>query len=340
MTTVLVTGGEGYLGTVMIPMLLKRGYNVVSYDARIHPNHSPQRLTPGLRYVNQDMGNGPHLMAEVKDADAVIHLGGLVGDAACAVDERHSHGVNVTATKNILGWMAGNRRRIVYASSCSVYGASDTELLTEDSPLNPVSAYAKQRIECENMITATEGIEAVVVRFATLYGVSPRMRFDLAINIFARDAVIKCPSIVTIQGGSHYRPFCHVSDAALAVIRALEQGTPGEAYNVGCDDENYQMREVKGVVEKTLSGTEAYIDDSTPDPRSYHVSFEKIRRELKFIPRRNIAYGLLEVAKFCRDIQHHVQLGLVPPLDSLHWCNYRPQRDITPSCMAHVTEAK
>ena len=339
MTTVLVTGGEGYLGTVLVPMLLKRGYRVVSYDARIHPNHPPQLIRHGYWRESGNMCNGPHMMAAVNEADAVIHLGGIVGDAACAADEGHSCDVNVSATKEILGWMANSGKHIVYASSCSVYGASDTELLTEDSPLNPVSAYAKQRIACEDMITATEGIEAVVVRFATLYGVSPRMRFDLAINIFARDAVIKKPSIVTIQGGEHYRPFCHVSDAARAVIGCLERGAPGEVYNVGCDSENYQMRAVKGVIEKVFPDIDVYVNEAATDVRSYHVSFEKIFRELKFQPMRNITYGLLEVAKFCRAIEHHVQLGLVPPLDSTHWCNYRPKPDITPPCMAHVTEA-
>jgi len=235
MKTILVTGGEGYLGTVLVPMLLKRGYRVVSYDSRMHPNHAPIMQRENYTFLHHNMRDGIHMLAAVQQADAVIHLGGLVGDAACAVDEQLSGDVNVGATKEILGWLAGSGKRIVYASSCSVYGASDTELLTEDSPLNPVSAYARQRIQCEKMIAATEGIEPVVVRFATLYGVSPRMRFDLAINIFARDATIRRPSIVTIQGGDHWRPFCHVSDAAMAVVRCLEQGTPGEVYNVGCN---------------------------------------------------------------------------------------------------------
>jgi nucleoside-diphosphate-sugar epimerase len=302
---VLVIGGAGYIGSTLCRELLRRGYRVRILDALFYGDHGIRELTkdPRCELIKGDTRDVTSVVLAMRDVQAVVHLGEIVGDPATGLDEDLTRQINVAATRMIAEVAKGYQAwRFIYASSCSVYGASD-DILTEESALAPVSLYAKAKIASEHSVLGLADLDfcPTVLRFATVYGISPRPRFDLVINLLSAKAVVDRE--ITVVGGTQWRPFVHVSDVAAAIIGALEADpntVMAAIYNVGSDDQNYTINDIGEIVCSLIPGTRVVRSTEVRDQRNYRVSFEKIRRELGFRPQFTVQAGVTEVADVVR----------------------------------------
>jgi nucleoside-diphosphate-sugar epimerase len=301
---VLVTGGAGYIGSHLVRQLLERGYAVRILDRFDYGRAGIEGLHhPNLEIVQGDICNSRDLSKAVKRVDGVIALAAIVGDPACNLDPEETINLNYTATKiltetcNLYGV-----QRLVFASSCSVYGANNQAMLTERSRLNPVSLYARTRVLSENILFDRHGdVEPVVMRLATVFGLSPRPRFDLVVNTLTVRAVVD--GRISIFGGNQYRPNVHCRDVARAFILALEapaHDVAGQIFNLGGDAQNHRISEIGEMVARVVGNVQVEIRDDTMDPRDYRVSFAKIKRVLGFEPEYAVPDGIREIAAAVR----------------------------------------
>ncbi len=221
---ILVIGGAGYIGSALLPLLLEREYEVRLLDLLLygiepieeHINH------PKLELLQEDFRSIDKVVEAMRGVDAVIHLGGIVGDPACALDEKLTIDINIMATRMIAEVAKGSGvRTFIFASTCSVYGAND-QMLDEKSELNPVSLYARSKIASERVLLnmADENFSPVILRLSTIYGLSGRTRFDLVVNLLTAKAFVD--GEITIYGGNQWRPFLHVEDAAKAISTVID----------------------------------------------------------------------------------------------------------------------
>jgi nucleoside-diphosphate-sugar epimerase len=297
---IAVIGGAGYVGSTLVSKLLERDFDVTVLDACLYGNdavveHAGRRR---LRMVKGDIRNVESVVRGCKGADAVVHLGGLVGDPSCALDAELTRGINLRATAMIAEVTRGlGVRRLVFASSCAVYGAGEGTL-DEQSPLRPVSIYAKTKADSEQLLNAAADsrFSPTSLRFGTFYGVSPRPRFDLVVNLLVAKAVRE--GRISVFGGTQWRPFIHVHDGADAIIRVLEaplDAVRAQAFNVGSDDQNHTLSQVADLIRTTVPGVEVRTEPAADQEADYRVSFRKIREQLGFVPARTLADGIREV---------------------------------------------
>jgi len=297
---VLVTGGAGFIGSHLTRMLLERGYHVRVLDRFDYGRAGIEGLhDPRLEVVQGDICSSRDVSRALRDVHGVLALAAIVGDPACNLDPEETINLNYTATKVLVeACNFSGVRRLVFASSCSVYGASNHDLLTERSRLNPVSLYARTRVLSENLLFDRAGdVEPVVLRLATVFGLSPRMRFDLVVNTLTVRGVVD--GKIPIQGGNQWRPNVHCRDAARAFIAALEapaDRVAGEVFNVGGDALNHRIADLGEMVARIIPGVEIARQPDVADPRDYRVGFEKIRTVLAFEPEFTVAEGIREVA--------------------------------------------
>ena len=301
---VLVTGGAGYIGSHLVRMLLERGYYVRILDRFDYGRVGIATLHhPRLEIVQGDICNSRDVSRAARDVYGVIALAAIVGDPACNLDPEETINLNYAATK-ILAETCNfyGVRRLVFASSCSVYGSNSHGWLTERSRLNPVSLYARTRVLSENILLDRRGdVEPVILRLATVFGLSPRMRYDLVVNTLTARAV--ADQRITVMGGNQWRPNVHCRDAARAFTLALEApgaDVAGETFNLGGDSENYTISQLGEMVARIVGDVEVVTQGDAPDPRDYRVSFEKIRRGLGFEPQFSVEDGIREVAAAMR----------------------------------------
>ncbi len=297
---VLVIGGAGYIGSILVRKLLKKGYKVRLLDLLLYGDESIAELynKPGFEFVKGDFRNVETIVHCFQDMDAVIHLGAIVGDPACALDEKLSIEINLEATRVIAKVAKGyGVQRFLFASTCSVYGASD-EILDERSALNPVSLYARTKIDSEKVLLSFNdtNFSPTILRLATVYGLSYRPRFDLVVNLLAARAIRKRK--VTIFGGQQWRPFIHVEDAAEAFVRCLQSplaAVKGQIFNVGCNEQNYQIYRIGEFIKELVPEVIVTFEERDSDVRNYHVCFDKIRDQLGFVPGKTVEDGILEI---------------------------------------------
>ena len=316
---VLVTGGAGFIGSHLTRMLLDRNYQVRVLDNFTYGFNGLSAIGshPRLDVISGDICNLRDVSRAMRDVDGVIGLAAIVGDPACNLDPEETINLNYAATK-ILAEAADfyGVQRLVFASSCSVYGASQKEdLLNERSRLNPVSLYARTRVLSENIIFDRCGdTEPVVLRLATVFGLSPRMRFDLVVNTLTARAVVE--RTISIFGGGQWRPNVHCRDAARAFLMALEapgDKVAGEVFNVGGDENNHRISEIGEIVASIVGDVQVNLQNEIPDPRDYRVSFEKIRRVIGFVPEYSVRDGVREVVSAMR-----ADLGLRTHMDPMY----------------------
>lgn len=304
---VLVTGGAGYIGNYIIEELLSNGHDVRVLDSFLFGDGAldPFRDYDGFEVSEGDIRHIEDLSYAMEGCDAVIHMAGIVGDPACGVNEQATQAVNIEATKTLVEvCKLHDIERLVFASTCSVYGASELMELNEGSFLNPLSLYAESKIESEDIIFhQTHGeftdsdITATHLRLGTIFGWSRRMRFDLVVNLLTAKAVLE--DDIPVYGGEQYRPLVHVADAANAfvtVLEAPEEKVDHQIFNVGDDDLNYQIKEVGRIVEKEIDGAEVRFVEHKEDERTYRVSFDKINYILGWEAEHDIADGVREIA--------------------------------------------
>lgn len=297
---ILVTGHNGYIGSIMMPLLIQEGYEVVGLDTYLfepcvfgeHPAF-PFSLRKDVRDVE---------VADLDGFDAVIHLAALSNDPLGNLNPNLTYEINHQASVKLakLAKEAGVSR-FLFSSSCSTYGAAGDSILTEQADFNPVTPYGHSKVLVEQDIAqlADDNFSPVFLRNATAYGVSPKMRFDLVLNNLVAWAVTT-GRVYIKSDGTPWRPIVHIADITRAFIAALEAPRDlvhNQAFNVGSDTENYQVRDLAEIVRETVPNCRIeYAPDGEPDKRSYRVNFAKIHQTLPgFQPQWNARKGAEEL---------------------------------------------
>ena len=289
---VLITGGAGYLGSVLSKKLCEKGYDVRVIDAIWYGKESLKDLInfENFEIVEADIRDLTKTVRAMKDVDAVIHLASIVGMPASSIEPRTSEEINYLATKNIAELcMLHNIGTYIFASTCSIYGSQPNSLITEKSRVAPLDFYSKQKWISERAI-GWLNMAPTILRFGTLFGLSPRMRFDLVINLFIAQAITG--EKIVVHGGNQYRPFLHVSDAADSLVFALENNMTG-TYNV--ISENMTIMETAERIKK-IRECEIEVSKDMEDKRNYKVSAEKINK-FGFKASKNLEYAFDEIKK-------------------------------------------
>ncbi len=279
---VMVTGHKGYIGTVLVPMLLAEGHDIVGYDSDLY-----RRCTFGDGIVDV-----PEIAKDVRDAevrdldgiDAVMHLAGLSNDPLGDLNPGLTYAINHQASVRLaeLSKQAGVRR-FIFSSSCSNYGAAGDNLIDESGAFNPVTLYGESKVMVERDVAklADRSFSPTFLRNATAYGVSPRLRFDLVLNNLVAWA-FTTGDVYLKSDGSPWRPIVHIEDisrAFIAVLHAPVELVHNQAFNVGRTDQNFRIKELAEIVKNTVPGCKiTFADTAGPDKRNYRVDCEKLRR--------------------------------------------------------------
>jgi nucleoside-diphosphate-sugar epimerase len=315
--SVLVTGGAGYVGAVLVPKLLAKGYRVKVIDLYLFGDDVLNAVKghPGLQEVKGDIRDRALLEQEVPGTDVVIHLACISNDPSYELDPDLGKSINYDAFLQLIEVAKKSGvRGFIYASSSSVYGIKDEPEVTEDLPLKPLTDYSKYKALGEEALLAAadDDFRVTIVRPSTVCGYSPRLRLDLTVNILTNHALNK--GVITVFGGEQKRPNIHIEDMTDLYLFLLEQ--PPEKihqkiYNVGY--ENFKVKELAEKVKDTLGSNIEIVCTPSNDNRSYHVSSQKIKRELGFAPRCTIEDAI-------RDLQAAFEAGKIP--DSLEDIRY------------------
>ncbi len=324
MSRILVTGGAGYVGSVLVPRLLEAGHSVSVVDLFLFGDHLPA-ASPALGRIKGDIRDRALLDRVLPGHDIVIHLACISNDPSFALDPELSRSINFECFEPlVVAARTAGVRRFIYASTSSVYGVSDAPEITEEHPLVPLTDYNKYKGLCEPLLFKHQAPDftTVTIRPATVCGYSPRLRLDLTVNILTMAAVAR--GRITVFGGSQKRPNIHIDDVCDLYQSLLDlpaELIAGKTYNAGY--QNHTVAEiaeiVRSVVAREVPGRERIEVVTTPsnDLRSYHISSEKIRRELGFVPKRTIEDAVRDLCRAFTD-------GRIPePIDGVAYHNVK-----------------
>jgi nucleoside-diphosphate-sugar epimerase len=301
--TTLVTGGSGYIGALLVQELREAGRQVRVLDSLLHGQEdiATEQERAGVQVIRGDVRDEDARKHALSGAETVVHLAAIVGDPACALDPKVSDDVNVQATRALVtDANDAGVERLVFASTCSNYGrmADPNVPITEEGELRPVSLYAEQKVGMEQLIlgTGAGATKPTCLRFATVYGVGRRMRFDLTVNEFTRE--LWADRELEVFGEQFWRPYIHVRDAARAVRTVLEapaEKVAGTVFNAGRSGENYRKLDLVEEIGKQIDRGKVSYVHRDEDPRDYKVSFDKIRAELGFETLMTVPDGIGEI---------------------------------------------
>jgi nucleoside-diphosphate-sugar epimerase len=299
--TILIVGGAGYIGTVVVSKLLEQGRSVRLLDNLMYGDDAirPLLVDPRLEFIKGDCRNIQDVVRSMNNVASVIHLAAIVGDPACAAEDENALQINYAATRMMLEIAKGNGiQRFIFASSCSVYGASE-DLMDENSLTVPISLYAETKLNSERalLLSKSASFHPTVLRFATVFGLAPRPRFDLVVNLLTAKAIED--GVITIFNGDQWRPFIHVSDIAEAILLTLSapiEAVSGEILNVGDDQLNFTLKQVSEKIRAQVPGTRVEYIENT-DRRNYRVSFTKVHDCLGLRAKYSLEDGIAEIKR-------------------------------------------
>lgn len=301
MKKILVTGGAGYLGAVLVPKLLKRGYRVRVLDLFLYGDQTlfPKEFveTKQLELLKLDLRQTDALKPAMHDIDAIIHLAGISNDPSSDLDPQLTKDVNITAVQKMIDIAKKSGiSRFINASSSSVYGIKEEPNVVETLSLEPLTVYSESKVAIEEYLAKHRGgMVSANVRSATICGYSPRLRLDLTVNILTHHAMLK--NKITVFGGTQKRPNIHIEDISdfyMNLVDAPAELIDGESFNV-CG-ENHTVMQLAELVQKTVAPTAKIETVSTNDLRSYHVSAQKAAEVLEFKPKKKIEDAIRDLA--------------------------------------------
>ncbi len=301
---ILITGGAGYIGSVLVGQLLSNNYRVRVIDNLMHQQDSLKLFcdNENLEIVDGDIRNETLVKQALEGISAVVHLAAIVGDPACEKDRQLATAVNKEASQS-LSTLAKEQKikRFIFASTCSNYGKMETKdgYVDENSELKPVSHYARLKVDFEEFLFSQKSasFSPVILRFATAYGMSPRPRLDLTVNEFT--AVLAVGEKLEIYGADFWRPYCHTQDIARVcqlMLEADESMVATQAFNVGDTSENFQKKTLIELILKELpeAADKVLFVAKDEDPRDYRVNFDKIQKTLGYSKTKTISNGICE----------------------------------------------
>lgn len=294
---VFISGAGGYLGIPLCQQLAREGHHVIAFDRYFFGKR------PEGDNIDVEVGDTRLIgFDDLRGVDAVVDLAGLSNDASCDIDVSHTKAINVDGAINLVdAALKADIKVYVYSSSASVYGHGEKPDLTEKDVLRPLTEYARSKMVVENYIRQIRSkryFSPVILRNATVFGLSPRMRFDLAVNAMTARALLE-GSIYCMGGGNQWRPFVHVDDVVSTIIwsigNALDPKLDGQTFNVGCQGNQMTIRTLAGKVGYTFPGVKIHMIPDDPDIRSYHLSFDKLRKARPGQTFRTIEDGVWEI---------------------------------------------
>lgn len=307
---VLVTGGAGYIGSVLTRQLLDKGFKVRVLDSLMYGGEPIIDLLndPDFEFVKGDVRNEADVRTAMEGIDYVAHLAAIVGDPACAQNPDLAKSTNLEGSKvlyNVANEMGVSK--FVFASTCSNYGKMEdpNSFVTEESALAPVSLYAETKVGVEQFLlsqSTNNNCKPTCLRFSTVYGLSLRPRFDLTVNEFAKELALGRELV--IFGEQFWRPYCHVYDLARSVVTVMEAPADVvafEVFNVGDTTENYQKKMIVDEVVKLIPDAKIKYVSKNEDPRDYRVAFEKIKDKLGFEVMFKVPDGIAQIKKVLDD---------------------------------------
>lgn len=324
--TILITGGAGYIGSTLTGILLTNGYNVLVVDNLSFGGESILNFwhNHNFRFIFGDITSTDTLKGifDSTKIDAVVHLGAIVGDPACARQPDLAYRTNRDASLKLLELSQKHRtERFVFASTCSNYGKMPDPkgYVDENSQLAPISLYAELKVGFEKVvlqeIKKTDAFTPTILRFATAYGASARTRFDLTVNEFTKELALNRD--LEVFGEQFWRPYCHVYDlgqAVLTVLKSLKQKVAYNVFNVGDTNENYQKQMLIEEIKKFIPNAKVKYIKKDEDPRDYRVDFKKIKSELGFSVTKKVPDGI-------REIKYLIDIKAIPDPDASKYKN-------------------
>tara|TARA_B100001121_G_C18640711_1_gene599041 strand:+ start:204 stop:1184 length:981 start_codon:yes stop_codon:yes gene_type:complete len=323
MKNILIIGGAGYVGSILIPKLLQKKYNITCFDLMIYGEHIlPQ--DSNLKIIKGDLRNLELIKKVVNGFDSAIHLACISNDPSFELNPELGRSINYDAFEPLIKVCTDSGiKKFIYASSSSVYGVKDEPDVHEEMSLKPLTDYSKFKVKCEEILQKynSKNFNSTIIRPATVCGYSPRQRLDVIVNILTNLGYHK--KEITIMGGSQLRPNIHIDDMAEAYIRVLESDnsiTSGEVFNVGY--ENQSVNEIANIVEKNMPFKISKKIIKTNDNRSYHISSKRILDKLNFSPKKNISDAVKDL------INAFEKKLLSNPLNNSNYFNVKKMNEI------------
>ena len=302
-------GGAGYIGSVLSQFFLNKGFKVTCFDNLIYKNGAailPLYSDENFKFVNSDLRDFSKFKEFLKQSSNIVLLAGLVGDPITKQYPDLSNSINLYGIKEFIDNLEyTDIEKLIFISTCSNYGLiKDDELADENFPLNPISLYSKAKVEIEKYILSLKGkisYAPTILRFATAFGLSSRMRFDLTVNEFTR--ALHLGEELLVYDPDTWRPYCHVMDFArliLNVINQKEENIRFEIFNAGGDKNNFTKRGIVEIISSYIERPKIKYQEFGPDPRNYRVNFEKLRERLNFEPKFSVENGVIEILNSLR----------------------------------------
>ena len=316
---ILLVGGAGYIGTVLTDYFLKKGYKIKCLDALIYPKQEvPNKFLKNKNYefIHGDIRDLISINKSLKEVDNIVILAGLVGDPITKKYPKQSEDINYFGIKNFIDNCSDkNIHKLIFVSTCSNYGIiNNNQKADENFNLKPLSSYAKHKVEIEKYILSLKNkvsYSPTILRFATAFGLSPRMRFDLTVNHFTKELAEE--KILNIYDADTWRPYCHVNDFARLIEIVLnneDNKTDFEIFNAGSDKNNYTKKNILDEIVKILPKSNITYNDEGVDKRNYRVDFSKVKKILNFEAQYTVPDGIKEIYKainsnsFSKNINH------------------------------------